>query len=334
MTTSTTTRSSVATLEVARAMVAGGVSLIPIRVDGTKGPAVPEWTTYQGRLPTEDELERWFARPAGIAAVCGAVSRNMEVIDIDSADLVQPYRDEVERLRPGLIEKLVEVRSPRGGAHLHYRHVDIPMGSKPLARRPITGDTGKPALKILIETRGEKSLVTCPGSPAGCHANGGVYTLTRGDLAHPPLLSIASRLALIEAAWTFNEYDPPAPTVILPHLQIDGDGDRPGDRFNAEADWGAVLGPHGWQPARVVGTETYWVKPGADPHAGHHATTGYQGLNIFRMFSTAAFPFEAERSYTPFAAYALLEHGGDYTAAARSLGGSTHENGAHRQGVR
>ena len=37
------------------------------------------------------------------------------------------------------------------------------------------------------------------------------------------------------------------------------------------------------------------------------------------MFSTNAAPFEAEMAYTPFAAYAMLEHRGDFAAAARIL---------------
>src|SRR5262249_51329790 len=37
------------------------------------------------------------------------------------------------------------------------------------------------------------------------------------------------------------------------------------------------------------------------------------------VFSTNAEPFEAERSYSKFEAYALLRHGGDFKGAAREL---------------
>jgi hypothetical protein len=37
------------------------------------------------------------------------------------------------------------------------------------------------------------------------------------------------------------------------------------------------------------------------------------------MCSTNAYPFEAKKAYSRFAVYALLEHKGDYTAAAQEL---------------
>src|SRR5262249_42289775 len=39
----------------------------------------------------------------------------------------------------------------------------------------------------------------------------------------------------------------------------------------------------------------------------------------FYVFSTNAYPFEHETSYSKFAAYALLNHNGDYKAAARAI---------------
>src|SRR5690606_29768817 len=41
--------------------------------------------------------------------------------------------------------------------------------------------------------------------------------------------------------------------------------------------------------------------------------------NVLYVFSTNAAPFEPDRAYWPLAVYALLEHGGDFTAAAAAL---------------
>jgi len=98
-----------------------------------------------------------------------------------------------------------------------------------------------------------------------------------------------------------------------------GDGHRPGDDFNRRADWTSVLQPHGWVPLRQRGDVTHWRRPGKDE--GISATTNYAGSGLLYVFSTNAAPFEADTAYTPFAAYAVLEHGGDFTAAARTLGG-------------
>src|SRR5262249_48813656 len=48
------------------------------------------------------------------------------------------------------------------------------------------------------------------------------------------------------------------------------------------------------------------------------ATTGHDGHDVLYVFTTRT-PFDAERGYGKFAAYAVLEHGGDFKAAARAL---------------
>jgi hypothetical protein len=62
----------------------------------------------------------------------------------------------------------------------------------------------------------------------------------------------------------------------------------------------------------------YWRRPGKIG-PGISATTNYGGSHLLYVFSTNAAPFEPDTAYTPFAAYALLEHRGDFTAAARAL---------------
>ena len=58
-----------------------------------------------------------------------------------------------------------------------------------------------------------------------------------------------------------------------------------------------------------------WRRPGKDS-GGHSAT--FDG-HVFYVFSSNAAPFESERGYNGFQVYALLEHRGDFTAAARAL---------------
>jgi hypothetical protein len=61
----------------------------------------------------------------------------------------------------------------------------------------------------------------------------------------------------------------------------------------------------------------YWLRPGKQ--SGTSATTNYEGSDFLIVFSTNARPFEAERGYTKFTAYALLNHDGDFTAAAAAI---------------
>jgi len=74
-----------------------------------------------------------------------------------------------------------------------------------------------------------------------------------------------------------------------------------------------VLINHGWSLARS-GDNEHWTRPGKA--AGTSATLKDR---VFYVFSTNAAPFEAHKGYSPFAVYALLEHHGDFAAAASAL---------------
>src|SRR5260370_28537124 len=56
----TTTAICSTTLNIARRYAAAGLCTIPILPDGTKGPAIPSWKSYQTQPPLPDELDDWF----------------------------------------------------------------------------------------------------------------------------------------------------------------------------------------------------------------------------------------------------------------------------------
>src|SRR5262249_7159213 len=106
-------------------------------------------------------------------------------------------------------------------------------------------------------------------------------------------------------------------------------GPGPGGDFDRRGPaWDQILTPHGWAAVREGGAVTYWRRPGKDG-PGISATTGYckgqDGADLLAVFSSNAHPFEGPsgdspcRCYGNFAAYALLNHGGDFKAAARDL---------------
>src|SRR5699024_4692542 len=82
-------------------------------------------------------------------------------------------------------------------------------------------------------------------------------------------------------------------------------------------DWTDILTPHGWTELFRTGNTRYWRRPGK--RLGISATTGHaEDRDRLYVFSTST-EFESETPYTKFGAYALLEHGTDYKAAARAL---------------
>src|SRR5690606_9128025 len=74
-----------------------------------------------------------------------------------------------------------------------------------------------------------------------------------------------------------------------------------------------LLRRHGWELVRG-GENEYWRRPGKDQ--GWSATL--RGRVLF-VFSSNAVPFEPDRAYSPFSVYTLLEHAGDFAAAAAAL---------------
>jgi Bifunctional DNA primase/polymerase, N-terminal len=302
----------------------GGLSVIPILTDGTKRPAVP-WKPYQDRLPTPDELRRWFRRTdVGLAIIAGDVSEGLEILDFDDGDLFAPWAEMVDALCPGLLATLPSVQTPSDGRHVYYR-CPIIAGNQRLAQR--LSAEGRP--EVTIESRGEGGYAIAPPSPPACHPLRQPYVLLQGDLAAIPTITPDERAILLTAARSFNAYVPPRRIIVgqQTHEPQQADGTRPGDLFNGYATWLGMLEPHGWTPVGQRGEVVLWRRPGKRER-GCSATTNYAGSDLFYVFSSNAWPFEPETAYSKFAVYALLDHDGDYHTAARSL--AAQRFGTHR----
>jgi hypothetical protein len=305
-------------LSEAKRLVAAKVSIIPIKPNGSKAPAVSSWKPYQTRLPNESELNEWFKNGNGLATIFGIVSENRELLDFDKPELYQPFCELVEEAMPGLIERLVLVLTPSNGYHLHYRCSKIE-GNQKLAQTQLISEDGKKKLYTLIETRGEGGYALIPPSPSACHEDNKPYELLRGDLANAPVITPDEREVLLTCARSFNDYVREE-NVIKGETSVAG-GTRPGDDYNSRftlADWYDLLTSHGWKKMYQSAGIEYWRRPGKTG-PGISATVNYGGDKMLRVFSSNAAPFEEEKVYSPFAAYTFLEHNGDFKAAAKAL---------------
>ena len=312
------------TRDLAPSYLKSGLCVLPIRPDGSKAPAVNAWACYQERLPTSDEINDWFAAERGIAVVGGSVSGNLETLDFETKIVFDQWAELVQELQPGLLTILVINSTPGkycdaagrliSGRHVRYRVRDfnVPRNTK-LARE----ENGK----TLIETRGEGGYALAPGGSPQAHLSGKPYVMIHGDLSVLPQILPADRVVLINAARALNMFVE-SERHFVPRQSGDKDvGKRPGDRFNQRADW-SFLRDHDWSLVRQAHGRAMWRRPGKTS-PGVSATTGFcrgqDGTERLYVFSTNALPFEAERCYSPFAAYALLAFGGDFGAAAVSL---------------
>ena len=226
----------------ARRLVTAGLSVIPIRPDGTKRPALDAWRPYQQARPDAATLASWFHHGEGLAVIGGAVSGQLEILDFDAPELFTPWCALVEEHCPGLVARLPLVQTPSDGRHVYYR-CKIITGNLRLARRLDVGE----APETVIETRGEGGYAVAPPSPPTCHPLQRPYIMLPGNLAAIPMITVPERSCLLHAARAFNRYVTPQRMVsgslggILPRAG----GHRPGDAFNAHADWSRLLGPVG-----------------------------------------------------------------------------------------
>ncbi len=298
-----------------------GINVLPIRADGSKRPDVLNWRAYQRRKVTPGEVSHWFRdTDRGLAVVTGEISGNLEALDIDSLDT---YRAWLDRLRQDKVLRPVYERiargyleaTPAGGRHLLYRCASIGR-NQVLARRQLATAH---RYQTLIETRGSGGLLIIAPSAGKVHPDEKPYILLHGDITCVATIETAERAQLLALARAFNEVADDLPThhrassTRAPELA----STRPGDQFNRQATWPEILHPHGWTLVRTLDGEGLWRRPGKDG-PGISATTNYAGSDLLYVFSTSTF-FAPERGYTKFAAYTLLEHDGDFTAAAKTL---------------
>jgi putative DNA primase/helicase len=247
----------------------------------------------------------------------GAISSGLETLDFDTHEIYQQWRERMHQeglgaLHDRLAAGYLEI-SP-GGMHLLYRCRQIE-GNQKLAAIPVEGPQ---RFKTLIETRGEGGLVVVAPSCGGVHPSGKPYVLLHGGVSTIQTITTTERQALFSIARTLNTTPPPASSTQkhpFPHRPVSGL--RPGDAYNQRETWEEILEPHGWKRLYMRDEEGYWQRPDKEG-PGVSATTNYAGSDLLYVFSTSTV-FEAGRGYSKFAAYTFLEHGGDFSAAAKAL---------------
>lgn len=318
------------------------LSVIPIKSDGSKAPACT-WKQYQEKAADETQIYVWFSNNdrLGIGIIAGKVSGNLEHLDFDhdAATVYPAWCDMVEAEAPGLLARLCVRKTPSDGYHVSYRcpKVTIP-GDTKIASKPVEvpgkeemefgGKKYKPTkagerwyvVLTLIETRGEGGQCVVPGTPAHCHRSGKLYVHHSGPkLSKVEAITAAEREVLWRCARVFDgsfpreEPRPPRPSA--------GGGMAPGTDFNLRGpDWLDLL--DGWEVVRSIGNGRLLRRPGKEDRGGSATVDVCQSKNgwpLFYVFTSNAYPFEPNKAYHKFAVYAMLRHGGNFSAAAKDL---------------
>lgn len=59
-------------------------SVIPVRADGSKAPALPSWKEYRTRYATQEELQNWFKNQNNWLGIVTGQLSNLSVLDVDT----------------------------------------------------------------------------------------------------------------------------------------------------------------------------------------------------------------------------------------------------------
>lgn len=299
-----------------------GLSVIPVKADGSKSPAFTGWRKHTAEHASEETVAEWFGRGGelvGVGICPGPASGHLVILDFEhqgESAFFEWYQRLPADLR-AMVDTLPACTTPTGGRHVYVRLPDSQPGSK-LARYAKG--------KTKIEVRGEGHQVLAPGCPAECHPTGKLYEWATppSDTDPFPEVDWEEWAALCEYAEACNEYLPPEqPRDRNTRAGTPAGVDSPGNDFNARGTWAETgLFEQGWAWCRKCGDDKgYLTRPGKEK--GISASAGMvsskdAGYPYLFVWSTST-DFPAETPLSRFAVYAQLKHGGNYSEAAKEL---------------
>jgi len=201
-------------LDIARAYVRAGLSVIPIERGG-KLPYNPRldpmaqlpwiasderspWRVYTRRFPTDRELVAWFAdSDAGIGIVGGQVSGGLVMIDFECQACLPAWLRDLEHLDSALARAAANLPIAKTGKGHHvYLRMPNPPGHEILSSQG-TGSN----LLVLSETQGEGCYCVAPPSQGyRSDYTPFQYEWVVGDILATPTLDRDTAVRLLDAA--------------------------------------------------------------------------------------------------------------------------------------
>jgi hypothetical protein len=274
------------------------LSIIPCKED--KKP-LGQWKEFQSRVISLEEAKTAFFQAKKIGLVCGAVSGNLECIDVDlkydnTGDLYQRLCAVV----PADILSLFVIQTTVSGGYHWWYKCDVIEGNLKLA----TGDDNN----VLIETRGEGGFAIVAPS-AG-------YSVIQGSFSDIKTITPQQRETVLNICKSFDLRKQTA-TILKPKptaAPTDTDTVTPWDDFNNQHSPLDVLTGYGW----TVIKQTHAHIEVGRPNDSEKKKSGIVTDNVAYIHSTST-PLPTDTKLTPFAIYAWYEHGGDIKKAAADL---------------
>jgi hypothetical protein len=305
------------------AYLADGISLIPVREKDEKNKygeilvaksPYGSWKEYQSRTATKDELWHLMEQKdtSAVGIVCGRVSGNMEVIDIDvkyKAGIDAILFKDIKTFYPDIYHRLRIHKTPSTGYHIIYR-VDeshpVP-GNLKLAGRMASEDelelqktrgVKRPNKEVnFLETRGEGGYILAPPSLGyQIHQDVGI-----------PVLTWEERCSLIRLCESYTEiikeYPKPKPTKSEDSWY----DENPFEHYNRAIDPVELIESFGWKFSHKNNHFIWFTRP--DKQRGVSLSWNLS-KRIYYVF-TSSTELQASRGYHASSLLAELQFDGD-----------------------
>lgn len=296
-----------------QALLQQRLSIIPVR-DKQQGdlPAKTPykgWKQYQTTRITESDLFSDMDRfdTTAVAIICGVVSGNLELIDIDvkyKPGIDAILLSDLRTLYPDIFRRLRIHKTPSGGYHILYRIQDPPRefpGNHKLAGRPSTPEelaaAPKTKTRNFIETRGEGGYALAPPSMG--------YTVSQDEPI--PTLTWAERCSIITLCKMYTELSDTAAPHKPSQREQEYYSTNPFEHFNNSEAGAQVLEANGWKQAGHNSKFIWYTRPGKDKGISASFNLSKRVYFIF----TSSTDFDESKGYNPATVLSILQHGGD-----------------------
>ena len=287
----------------AESLIDKGFSVIPIKKD--KRPNLKSWKEYQSKIIDKSLLFDLIDKSEGIALVCGFVSGNVEVIDVDTkynpgfdATLFQDLRD----FYPNIYKRLRIQKTPSGGYHIIYRCKGVIEGNQKLAGR--LNDEGKQV--NFIETRGEGGYI-CTFPTDG-------YVVVND--VEVPVLNQSERDSIISLCRSYNTIIEPQKPKYEGSRQLESSYENnPFDDFNQRCDAVQLVEGFGYKFFQENSRFIQFTRPGKQSGV----SLSFNRLTRCFFNFTASTELDENKGYNPATLLIKLQFSGDAKAAYQWL---------------
>ncbi|KAB2868393.1 MAG: hypothetical protein F9K37_10360, partial [Bacteroidales bacterium] len=278
-----------------------GLSIIP--VSSTKQP-FKSWSQFQ---KVESPVADWhthYANGGYVGIICGKVSGNLELIDIDEKNDPQHTitKEFLSLIPQPLLDRLIIQTTVNSGSHLIYRCQEAEIEKNQKLALHSDG-------AVIIETRGEGGYFCTHHSDYQIQQ--GTFNLAEVEF-EIPVISKDEREFLLETARSLTRYFPK-------DNKINSDGfsyNEPAvNDFNSTFNILELFEQNDWEVTKEDDEKVYLLRKGSKAqHSGYY----FKDSKLFYCFSTST-GFIPERPYNHFQVLKTLENISDYRSALRRL---------------